>query len=148
MDAFNVWLKKFRALPLRLKILGGVIVFDLFVLVLGYMVLDDVMAERVAAVEQARAQLTEAKRQNAELRRQLDSYPQLRHHYDDVIASGLMATLDRRNFVQFAQGQAAQHYLSDLRFRLADEPGEHEHSPKYRVEIDRVVFESGGLLDT
>ena len=148
MDMLNVWLKKLRDFPLRLKILGGVIAFDLFVLVLGYLVLDDVMAERVAAVDQARAQLTEAKKQNADLRRQLDSYPQLRHHYDDVISSGLAASLDRRGFVQFAQSQATQHYLTDLRFRLADEPGDREHSPQYRVEIDRVVFESGGLLDT
>jgi len=148
MEDIKLWLSKLRALPLRLKILGGVIAFDLCVLLLGYIVLDDVMAERVAAVENVRSQLTETKRLNADLRKQLESYPQLRSQYDAVIAAGLTGSLDRREFVQFAQGQAARHYVGDLRFRLADEPGEHDHSAKYRVEVDRIVFEGGGLLDT
>lgn len=141
-------IKKLRALPTRLKVVAGIIAFDFAVLLLGYMVLDDVMAERVEAVERARTQLAEVRRQNADLRKQLDEYPRMRQRYDEEVASGLASSLDRLTLVQYAQSQAASRHLGDLHFRVADEAGEREHSKKYRVEMDRIAFESGGLLDT
>jgi len=140
-------IKKLRALPLRVKVVAGIIAFDLAFLLLGYMVLDDVMAARVDAVERARTQLAEVRRQNADLRRQLDEYPALRRRFDDQIAEGLASSLDRLKLVQYAQSQAAARHLGDLHFRVADETGEHERSTKYRVEMDRIAFENGGLLD-
>ena len=148
MVAINIGISKLRAFPLRLKVVGGIIALDLGVLLLGYMVLDDVMAERAALVERTRVQLADAKRQSMDLKKQVDSYPQLRRQYDEAIEAGLTTSLDRQDFVQFAQGEAGRHYLSDLRFRLSDEPGDHEHSARYRVDIDRIIFENGGLLDT
>ena len=141
-------IKKLKALPLRLRVVAGVIAFDLAFLLLGYMVLDDVMAERVIAVEQARTQLADARRQNADIRKQLDDYPALRQRYEDSIAKGLTSSLDRLKLIQYAQSQAAARHLGDLHFRMADEAGDRDRSTKYRVETDRVAFESGGLLDT
>lgn len=140
-------IKKLRALPMRLKVVAGIIVFDLAVLLLGYMVLDDVMAERVEAVERARTQLADVRRQNADLRKQLDEYPKMRQRYDEEVAAGLASSLDRLKLVQYAQSQAAARHLGDLHFRVADEAGQREQSKKYRVEMDRIAFESGGLLD-
>ncbi len=148
MASITIDIQKLKAAPRRLKVVAAVIVFDLAFLLLGYAVLDDLLADRAAAVEQAKAQLTEAKRQNVDLRKQLDEYPLMRRHYNETLASGFVAPLDRLTFVQFAQNQATARHLSDLHFRVSDEGGEREHSKKYRVEMDRLVFESGGLLDT
>ncbi len=148
MVAINFDMKKLQAVPLRLKVVTAVIAFDLIVLLLGYLVLDDLMSERAAAVDQVRAELTEAKRQNGELHRQVDTYPQLRHKYDEVLTAGLTADFDRVGYTQFAQSKATEDHLSELRFRVGDDPGDHPHSTKYRVSVDRASFESGGLLDT
>jgi len=144
----DIDIKKLKALPLRLKVVAGVVAFDIAFLLLGYMVLNDVLAERAAAVDRARAQLADVRRQNNDLRKQIDEYPSLRRRYDEAIAGGLQSSLDRLKLIQYAQSQAAGRHLSDLHFRVADEAGEREHSQKFRVEEDRVAFESGGLLDT
>jgi len=137
-----------KKMPLRLKVIAGFIAFDLLVLILGYVVLNDVMAQRVADVDRLRASVSEVRRQNAELRRLVDEYPDLRQHYDGAVASGITVPLDRLALVKFAQDWAAHHHLSDFHYRLAAESAKPAVSPRYRVDTQRIVFENGGLLDS
>ena len=148
MVEFNIDMQKLKAVPTRLKVVSGIVAFDLTVLLLGYLVLDDLMSERAAAVDRLRMELSQARQQNSELHKQVDTYPQLRHQFDEIMATGLTAAFDRANYAQFAQGKATQYHLTDLQFRVAGEAGDHPHSTKYRQAVDRAVFENGGILDT
>lgn len=148
MAAIPIDLDRLKRMPLRLKVIAGVVALDLLILVLGYVVLNDLMAQRVAEVERLRASVTQVRRQNADLRRVADEYPGLRKRYDEVIAAGLSAPLDRLALVKFAQDWAAHHHLLDLHYRLAADTAKPATSPKFRVDTERVVFENGGLFDT
>jgi len=148
MARIAIDIDKLKRMPLRLKVMAGFIALDLLVLVLGYVVLNDVMAQRVAEVDRLRAGVSEVRRQNADLRRQVDEYPELRQRYDGAIAAGIAAPLDRLALVKFAQDWAAHHHLSDFHYRLAADSAKPAASPRYRVDTERIVFENGGLLDS
>jgi hypothetical protein len=147
MARISIDLDKLKRVPLRLKVIAGVLVLDVLVLGLGYVVLNDVMALRVAQVDQLRNNVSQVRKQNVDLRRLADEYPDLRRRYDAAMADGIAAPLDRLALVGFAQGWAAHHHLSDLHYRLAAEPGKPAASQRYRVDTERVVFDHGGLLD-
>ena len=147
MAALSIDSEKLKRMPLRLKVIAGAIVLDLAILALGYIVLNDLMAQRVADVDRLRASVSEVRRQNASLRQLVEQYPDLRQRYDSAMASGLAAPLDRLALVKFAQDWAARHHLLDLHYRLATESSKPATSAKYRIDTERVVFENGGLFD-
>ena len=148
MAALSIDLEKFGKMPLRLKVIAGVIALDLVILGLNYVFLSDLMVQRAAEVERLRASVSEVRKQNVSLRQLVDEYPNLRQRYDSAIAAGLSVPLDRLALVKFAQDWAAHHHLLDLHYRLADDTANAAASPKLRVDTQRVVFENGGLFDT
>jgi len=141
---------KLRELPLRLKVVGAVIVIDAVFLLAAYLALDSLMAERVARIDQLKGTLTQLRKQGADIRKQTDEYPALRQHYEAAMTGGLAVPLDRLALVQAAQDSAAHHHLNDLHYKLTADAGGPEvaTNPHFHVETDRIVLDNGGLLDT
>lgn len=149
MVDINIDMAKLKALPRRLKVVIGVVVVDALFLVAAYVVLDNMMAERVARIDQRKTALVQLRKQDAELHKQADEYPALRQRYEAAIAAGLTAPLDRLTLIQGVQDSAGHHHLSDLHYKLtADASRPEATNPHFRTETDRVVFDNGGLLDT
>jgi len=144
----NIDLAKVKDLPRRLKVVLGVLVVELVILLTGYLILDDVMADRVAQVDQLRANLNQLRRKNVQLRQDLERYPALRQRYDEAMERGIANPLDRAGVVNAARDWSDQHRLGDLRYRLMPDPAKPAASARYLVETDHVQFESTALLDT
>lgn len=138
---------RFKAYPRRIKLVGLALVVELAVLLSGYLLLDDMMADRVTQVTQLRSSLQQLRRKNEQLRGELNNYPQLRQRHDEALASGLANPLDRPHLIEFAKDLSDRRRLSDLRYRLATDMSKPISSPKYVIENDQVEFEFGGLLD-
>lgn len=141
-------LAKLRALPFRLKVVAGVIVIDAVFLLSGYLALDSLMADRVALIDQRKASLTQLRRQEADLHKQVDEYPAMHQRYLAALAQGVAVPLDRLALVQATQSAATQYHLSDFHYKLSADATKTENGPHYRTEVDRVVLDNGGLLDT
>jgi len=148
MASLDFDLKKLRALPRRLKVVFGVLAVELIILLSGYLLLDDLMADRVAEVDRLRANLTQLRHKNTQQRQDLDRYPLLRKHYDEAIAAGLGSPLDRAGVVNAARDWSDNHRLVDLRYRLVPDTAKPAGSPRYVIENDLVEFECGALVDT
>jgi hypothetical protein len=143
----NLDLARLKALPKRIKMVGLVLAVELTVLLSGYLLLDDMMADRVSHVSQLRGSLLQLRHRNEQLRSDLNRYPELRRRYDEALAAGLGNPLDRPGLIAFAKDSSDRHRLSDLRYRLAGDGAKPVSSPKYVVENDEVEFEFGALLD-
>jgi len=148
MARLDIDLAKLKELPLRLKIVLGVLAIELVILLAGYLILDDAMASRVAEVDRLRAGLSQLRRKNAQLLQDLDHYPALKRRYDEAMARGLGNPLDRAGVVSAARDWSDRHRLTDLRFRLMPDPAKAAGSPHYVVENDQVEFEDGGVFDS
>lgn len=139
--------EKLKALPRRLKIVFAVILAELIVIAGAY-VLGDELDEREARVVQLRAQLTQARQQTADLRRQIDQYPELRRRYEAALEKGITGNLDAVKLVTDAQDSATRHYLANLRYKVEPQVPKGTVPEKYRAGSTLVNFESGALLDT
>ncbi len=139
--------EKLKALPRRLKIVFAVILAELIV-IMGAYVLGDELDEREARVVQLRSQLTQARQQTADLRRQIDQYPELRRRYDAAIEKGIAGNLDAVKLITDAQDSAARHYLANLRYKVEPLVQKGTAAEKYRIGATLVNFESGAVLDT
>ena len=149
MASFSIDLGKVKQLPRRLQVIAGVLVLEIAVLALGYFILDDLMADRVAQVSQLRASLGQIRRQNEKQRHDLESYPELKRRYDAAMAAGIANPLDRLALIRFANDWANTHRLTEFRYTLsAAETDKTKATARHIVETDRISFECGALLDT
>lgn len=145
---FKIDAEKLKALPLRLKIVGGVILADLLVVFFCWLLFDDMLSERVAVVERLRGQVGQLHKQGTDFRHQIDQYPQLLEQYKDALAKGVLTDLDRLKLVNEAQDAATRNHLPDLHFKVESEKLSRDTGPHYRLDSTMVSFESGALLDT
>ena len=149
MANLSIDLNKLKQLPRRLQIIAGVLVLEIAILALGYFILDDLMADRVAQVSQLRGALGQIRRQNERQRHDLDAYPELKRRYDEAMAAGIANPLDRLALIRFANEWADSRRLSDFRYTLsAAEADKTKASSRHIVENDKISFECGALLDT
>lgn len=145
---FKIDAEKLKALPLPLKIVGAVILGDLLVIIISWLLFDDMLSERVGAVDNLRAQAAQVRRQSLDFRKQIDQYPQLLAQYNDAIAKGILVDVDRLKLVNEAQDSATRNHLADLHFKVESEKLDRTAGPHYRLDSTMVSFESGALLDT
>lgn len=143
----NFDLARLKALPKRIRMVGLALAVELTILLSGYLLLDDMMADRVAHVTQLRGSLLQLRRRNEQLRADLNRYPELRRRSDEALAAGLGNPLDRPGLIAYAKDSSDRHRLSNLRYRLAGDAAKPLSSPKYVVENDQVDFEFGALVD-
>lgn len=136
-----------KALPRRLKIVFLVILAELIVICAAYF-LSDALDEQEAHVAELRSQLAQARRQGAELRRQIDQYPEMRANYDAAMEKGITGNLDAVKLITDAQDMAAHLYLANLRYKVEAQAPTGAATGKYRVGSTLISFESGALLDT
>jgi hypothetical protein len=152
---------KLKLLPRSLKVVLVVLLADLILLAAANLLLSDEVEQREAQVGQLRAQLGQLRHQNTEVRRQIAEYPQLSKRYEDAIAKGVMAGLNRLQLVNNAEALATRHHLSDLHFKVEGEtavaataaaPTGRSSAPppkaKFVPEATIVTFDSGALLDS
>jgi hypothetical protein len=137
-----------KSFPFRLKAVAGVLAVELIILLGGYLILDDVMADRVTEVGQLRANLNQLRQKNAQLLQDLDRYPGLRQKYDAAMAAGLGNPLDRAGVVNVARVLSERYRMIDLHYRLTPDAGKPVGSPRFVVENDQVELESAAMLDT
>ncbi|HIJ63639.1 MAG TPA: hypothetical protein HPQ04_13170 [Rhodospirillaceae bacterium] len=145
---FKIDVEQLKALPLHLKIVGGVILADLLVVLVCWLLFDDMLSERVAVVDGLRGQVAQLRRQSADFRKQIDQYPQLLVQYNDAVAKGILTEVDRLKLVNEAQDTATRNHLPDLHFKVESEPLIRESGPRFRFDSTLVTFESTALLDT
>ena len=145
---FKFDVEKLKALPLPLRIVGAVILGDLLVLIICWLLFDDMLSERVAVVDNLRAQAAQVRRQSSDYRKQIDQYPQLLAQYNEAIAKGVLVDVDRLKLVNEAQDSATHNHLADLHFKVESEKLNRDAGPHYRLDSTMVTFDSGALLDT
>ncbi len=137
------WLK---ALPRRLQIVFLLIFVEILVIVGAYVMSDELDAAE-ARVTQLRSRLTQVRQQSADLRRQIEQYPELRRRYDVALEKGITGNLDAVKLATDAQDLAGRHYLANLRYKVETQPLQGGGGEKYRAGSTLVSFESGALLD-
>lgn len=145
---FKFDVEKLKALPLPLKIVGGVILGDLLVVIICWLLFDDMLSERVSSVDNLHRQVAQLRRQSADFRKQIDMYPQLLAQYKDALAKGILVDVDRLKLVNEAQDSGTHSHLADLHFKVESEKLNRDTGPHFRLDSTMVTFESGALLDT
>ncbi len=144
----NIDLAKLKALPRPLKVVAGVILFDLLLVALALLAFSDMVDERQARVDQLRGELSRLRHQSAELRKDINEYPDLLARYNDAAAKGIFSGLDRLKLVNEVQDYAGQHHLANLHYKLEAEKLSVSGDAKYRLDSTIVTLENGALLDT
>lgn len=137
---------RLNALPRRLKVVLAVVLVELLIILGAYWV-DDSLVEQEAKVAQLRSQLLLSRRQSAELRRQIDQYPQLRGRYAAALERGVFDSPNAVKFIADAESMAARHFLLNLRYKVEPQVAPPVAREKYSVGWTQVSFESGALLD-
>jgi hypothetical protein len=145
--AIAIHTEKLKALPRRIKVAGGVAIGGLLLIAVAFLI-NDVLGDQEAEVARSRSRLIQLRQQSAELRRQVDQYPQLRQRYQDALDSGLMTSLDRVGLVNEAQNLATRFHLADLQYKLEAQDSKSVLIGRYKLGATTINFDSGALLDT
>ena len=142
----SIDVEKLKALPRRLKIVGGVVAGGLAFILTAFLI-DSGLNDQEVQVGQLRGRLSQLRQQSADLRRQVDQYPELRAHYESAIKSGILAPFDRVGLVNNAQDLAGRYHLANLTYSLDPQNSGTAAAGKYQQGAVLVDFENGGLLD-
>ena len=140
-------IKKVKTLPMRFKVLGIIILWDILFSGIVYFIVDSAMATRIGQVSQLRAEFKQVKDEDVKLRKEADAYPQLLQRYNDALATGMADKLDRVKLIEASQDAADRYHLSGLHYRVGAESGKGDKGAKLQTETTRISFDGGGLLD-
>lgn len=138
--------EKIKAWPLRLKVSLGTIGCGLTIILLSGL-LGDSLSEQAGEVVRLRSDLNRMRAQTAELRKQVERYPELKKQYLQILAAGLTAAPDRVTFLKNAQSLASENRVQELTYKLDVEPLKAAPFGKFQVNSILVNFESSSALD-
>ncbi|HIJ38900.1 MAG TPA: hypothetical protein HPP80_08400 [Rhodospirillaceae bacterium] len=139
--------EKIKALPRPLKIVAAVILFDFLLVGFSWLLLSDLLDERSSEIQQTRSQAALLRKQNSDLRKQIDQYPVFLARYNDALGKGIMTEIDRLKVVSEAQDLAVRHHLVDLHFKVEGELQKIETNSHFQLDNTIITFDSGALLD-
>jgi hypothetical protein len=137
------WIKSW---PRRLKLSFAVIIGGIGLILISTL-LNDVLNDQSLEVARLRDQLNGLRAQTANLRRQVEQYPELRRHYEQAVAAGLLNAPDRVNMLQTAQERASHYSFADLTYKLDVEDIHPAPLGRFHINAVRVAFELGAPLD-
>jgi hypothetical protein len=141
-------IEKAKGLPRPLKIVGIILALEIIAVGAAELILSDELEDRQSRVNQLRADLSQVRKQNADARKQISQYPDMLVHYNQAIAGGVTANIDRLKLLNDVQDFAVHRFVGGLHYKLDTDSEKPDPKVKYHLESTSAAFDGGGLLDT